>query len=372
MVRAVALQNNPSGSYFNPSQGVFVTANVSQGGDTNGNPGSFVINPGTYNGLFYESDEVRASSAGAFSVTLNAKGSYTGRLLLQNRHYSFSGKLSATGEGTNSLSRGHEAPLLLNLAFGSGNETNQVFGTLSDGVSVANLTGDKAQFNSRSNPCVWAGNYTLVIPGSADNPSLPAGDSFSTVRVSSSGQATAAIALADNTKVTQSATISADGSWPLYATVGGGQGSIIGWLIFVDRTSDDVSGVVNWMKSANSHSRYYPGGFGLETVATASRYEAPSHGGQVINASNVTVTFSGGNLASDISIPVAINSKGVKDSSNSLKMTISPSNGRFSGSVKDPSTSKSLPFSGVVLQKSSSGAGFLLGTNQTSRVELGS
>src|SRR5439155_9583655 len=65
MVRAVALQSNPSGSYFNPSQGVFVTATVPTAVPPSGgtNSGSFVLNPGTYNGLFYEGDQVRQSSA---------------------------------------------------------------------------------------------------------------------------------------------------------------------------------------------------------------------------------------------------------------------------------------------------------------------
>jgi hypothetical protein len=54
-----------------------------------------------------------------------------------------------------------------------------------------------------------------------------------------------------------------------------------------------------------------------------------------------------------------------------LKMTFTPSTGRFTGSVRDPSTSRSMSFSGVALQKSAGATGFALGTNQTSRVTLG-
>ena len=54
----------------------------------------------------------------------------------------------------------------------------------------------------------------------------------STVRVSSSGQVTAAMNLADDSKVSQSATLSANGTWPMYGS-GSGE-SIIGWLTFAD------------------------------------------------------------------------------------------------------------------------------------------
>jgi len=372
MVRAVTLQSNPSGSYFNPSQGAFVTATVSSSGDTN-NSGSFVLNPGTYNGLFYESDQIRQSSAGSFSVTVNPKASYSGRLQLDNRRYSFSGKVSSTGQATNSVTRGRQTPLTVQISLGTGDETNRIFGTISDGTWVANLSGDQTQFSNRGNPCPWAGNYTLLIPGIADNPSQPAGDSFATVRVAANGQATAAITLADNTKASQSAMIATDGSWPVYAALGANQGSLVGWLIFADRTSHDISGVLNWMKPASARSRYYPGGFGLETVATGSHYQAPSRTDRILNLDNATLTFSGGNLASDFAAQIAIGagSRVTSSDTNGLKMSFSVSNGRFAGSVKNPTTSKPMPFNGVVLQKSTSGGGFLLGTNQTIRVDLG-
>jgi len=57
-------------------------------------------------------------------------------------------------------------------------------------------------------------------------------------------------------------------------------------------------------------------------------------------------------------------------SPNALSLAFSPPTGAFNGSVVEPSTGKSLSFSGAVLQKISSGYGFLLGTNQSSRVSL--
>jgi hypothetical protein len=371
MVRAVALQSNPSGSYFNPSQGMFVTVNAGSG-NTNGNPVAPVIAAGTYNGLFYELDQVRQNSAGSVSVTINTKGSYSGRLQLEKRRHSFSGKISDNAQAMNSLARSGQNPLALNLSFGTGEFADQMSGTVSDGTWTAQLAGDRAQFSSRTNPCPWAGNYTLVLPGVPGNPSLPAGSGYATARVTGNGQVTAAINLADNTKASQGATISKTGAWPLYASLYGGQGSLVSWITMADQPSEDLNGTLNWIKLPNSRSRFYPAGFSLSTVVTGSRYQPPVAPAHILDLDNGQLTFSDGNLASSFATPFAIgNANRVTGADGTgLKMSFTLSTGRFGGSVADPSTSRALPFSGVILQKSVSGAGFLLGTDQASSVEL--
>jgi hypothetical protein len=370
MVRAVALQTNPSGSYYNPSQGVFVTVNVppSDGGGTN----SVAVNPGSYNGLFYEGDQIRQNSAGAFTLTVTTKGSYSGRLQFANQRTTFSGKVPDSGVVTNSLKNGRNAPLSLQLNLANSDQSDRVNGTVSDGTWTANISADRAQFSSRTNPCVWAGSYTIAIPGAADNPLLPAGAGYATVRVNGNGLVNATVTLADNTKVTQSATLSQDGVWPFYAPLYSGKGSLLGWLNFADNPSDDLNGVLNWNKPAIPRTRYYPGGFGFEATATGSRYEPPTHGSKVLDLDTATLSFAGGNLAADFANQISIGSNNhvTNLSSNAVKMSFSPSTGRFSGSVTDPATSKSFSFSGVALQKSATAAGFALGTNQTSQVNL--
>ena len=116
-----------------------------------------------------------------------------------------------------------------------------------------------------------------------------------------------------------------------------------------------------------------PSGFGFEANATGSRYQAPVDG-TILDLDTATLTFSGGNLSSDIvdQISIGNGNRLTNLSSNALKMTFSPSTGHFSGSVFDLSTAKSMSFSGVVLQKSNTAAaGPPPGTNQTSQVQLG-
>ena len=51
-------------------------------------------------------------------------------------------------------------------------------------------------------------------------------------------------------------------------------------------------------------------------------------------------------------------------------MTLSPSTGQFKGSFVDTAAVRTVSFTGVVLQKSTNGAGYFLGTNQSGRVLL--
>jgi hypothetical protein len=370
MVRAVALQTNPSGSYYNPSQGVFVSVSVpsSDGGGTN----SVAVKPGTYTGLFYEGDQIRQNSAGAFTVTITAKGSYSGRLQFANHRNTFSGKVPDSGVVTNSLKNGRLAPLSLQLNLGNSDQSDQINGTIGDGTWAANISADRAQFSTRTNPCVWAGTYTMAIPGAVDNPLLPAGNGYASVRVTGNGLVTATITLADNTKASQSATLSKDGVWPLYAPLYASKGSLLGWISFADNPTDDLNGVLNWNKPAIRNNRYYPSGFGFETTATGSLYQPPSKGANILNLDTATLIFSGGNLPADIIDQISIGSDNRVSNltSSPLKMTFTPSTGHFTGSVTDPSTSKSLSFSGIALQKSATATGFALGTNQTSKVDL--
>jgi hypothetical protein len=478
MVRAIALQANPSGSYFNPSQGIFISVNTSTNGttppntpprissiagqsilqntstppiaftigdsetsasaltlqgnssnpalvlnsgitfggsgsnrnvtitpvtgqtgsanitisvsdqtdttstsfllnvtssDTNVVTGPFVPASAVYNGLFYESDQVRETSAGFFTVSTTARGGYSGRIQLDGRHYSFSGKFADQGAATNSVSRGHESPLTLELQAGTGAQAGQIFGRLTDGTWVANLSGDRATFKARINPAPWAGNYTLILPGVDGDPTLPAGDGYATVRISTGGAASMAVALADGTKVTLSAPLSKSGLWPVYASLYAGQGSLLGWLAFTNRADDDLNGMLNWIKPANSRARYYPAGFTEQIMAIGSVYSRPPGTNHILDLDTATISFSGGNLAADFTNNVSIgrSSRVTNLSANRLNLSFSPSTGRFGGGVTDPAGGKPLPFSGAVFQRLNSGYGFLPGTDQSSRVVIG-
>jgi hypothetical protein len=99
---------------------------------------------------------------------------------------------------------------------------------------------------------------------------------------------------------------------------------------------------------------------------------APDHSTptNLVNASRARVAFIGGNLARNLTNSVAIGSDGdgSDDDDDDVSLALSASKGTYSGKMKDPGTGKTFNFQGVVLQKQNVGLGFLLGTNQTSKV----
>ena len=236
---------------------------------------------------------------------------------------------------------------------------------------MSSLSGDRAVFQSRTNPAPYAGRYTMVVPGVDGDVSLPTGDGFGTVQVTPSGLVRLAGTLADGTKVSQAAPVSRQGLWPLYAPLYSGKGSLLSWLAFTNRPKEDLHGPLSWIKPANTNAHHYAGGFTNECNVLGSLYFAPpSRTNLGLNFTNGYVVFSGGDLPADFTnaIALGLGSRVTNLSSNRLALTFSPATGTFTGSTADPNSGILFPFKGALLEKMGLGCGFLLGTNQSSRV----
>jgi len=262
--------------------------------------------------------------------------------------------------------------LQIQLRLGAGTQSDQAFGTLSDGLGAAYLSGDLAVFNARTNPAPYAGNYTLFFPGQQGDPSLPAGNGFGTARVTSGGLVLFSGELADGTRVSQSATVSGQGLWPLYVPLYGSKGLLVSWLDFTNETSDDLTGLTSWIKPASVNTKYYAAGFTNQLQALGSTFVKPAVGGDILDLHQTSIAFTGGDLADAFANQISLGlSSRVSDlSSNRLSLSFSLSTGTFTGTVADPGTGKPLRFNGAVFQKANAGYGLSLGTNQSSSVEL--
>ena len=376
---------NASGSLtFTPSPNAngtaTITVTVTDGGPSNNivtRAFTVTILPyipakGTYTGLFHENDGVRLQSAGFLTVATTALGDYSGRLQIGDSSYTYSGKLNAQCQATNLIFRTGARSLTLELRFGKGMETNQLFGRVTDGIWTAALTGDRAVFNSSTNPAPYAGKYTLVIPGWENDPSLPLGDGYATVQVNTSGQATFAGVLTDGTKFSQIVPLSKGGFCPLYASLYSGKGSVMSWIAFTNLPGSDINGTLNWIKPTNS-SALYRAGFNNTSEVIGSAYVQPAVSTvHILNLTNAAVAFSGGNLAAAFTnlVTLGSNSKVINLSNNKLTMNFTLTTGTFSGSATEATTGRIISFTGVVLQKLHTGHGRFLGTNQCGRVSL--
>jgi hypothetical protein len=125
--------------------------------------------------------------------------------------------------------------------------------------------------------------------------------------------------------------------------------------------------------NVNLEHQHYAAGFTQECQAIGSMYVHPTKASPLdLNLTNANLAFSGGGLSASFTNCIVVGQSGrlLNESTNTLTVSFSPLTGTFIGRVTDPATSKSLPFGGVVFQKQNAGYGFLLGTNQSSRVNL--
>jgi len=328
-------------------------------------PSPYPAKSGSYNGLFYEADAVRINSAGSISVQATSRGTYTGKIQLQGSTYPLSGSLGLQGQATQVISRGLNPPLTVQFGLGS----DQIYGSISTSNWLASVLGDRALFNTLTNPAPQAGAYTMLLWRTGGT-SAAQGHSYGTLTVSRAGVVSLAGALADGSKITQSAPLSKGGLWPLFVPLYSGKGLLSSWVYFANSAQTDFSGVLSWIMQTNATAKYYPGGFTNQFAVYGSSYTPPNTTNRVLNLSSAQLSFSGGNLAENFSDSVVLgaNNQVTDLSSNRLTMLFSTATGTFTGNVVEPMTGKLWPFSGAVLQKLNLGYGFLAGTNASSQV----
>jgi hypothetical protein len=327
---------------------------------------------GTYSGLFAEDNQVAIESSGFVSIRLNPSSTFTASIQLAGRRYGFSSQFGLNNTATKTIIRPGAAPLMVDLTLDP--EANEITGTISDGTWTANLIAPNDGFDRRLNPCPWQGSYTFVLPGTASDPTVPAGNSYATLKVDGSGNLRMVGSLADRMRFSQSLPISVLGDWPIYASLGAGKEEIYGWLLFdTTRPNDDINGSVAWVKKDQARAKFYPGGFTNVVQGIGSLYQKPPPGTSVLDLPTGTISFEGGNLPTDFSngINIAPNNKVTNTGANRMTLNFAPATGMFSGTVRPPGLNRNWPFAGVAFQKQNSGFGYLSGTNETSSVLIG-
>jgi hypothetical protein len=332
--------------------------------------GSFLL--GTYNGLVFDSNSPSQASSGFISLALNKTGAFAARLTMAGQRSTFKGVFDPSGNATNTVPRKNLSSLNVILhVLTETNETDQIVGTVSDGVFTSDLLADLAVF-TRINPCPWAGRYTLVLePVDNSDPTVPQGFGYGTLNVSTTGSGQMSGVLGDGTKIKGVVPVSGYGTWPLYASLYKNQGSCLGLISFA--TNDTLSATVNWFKPSGSTDHDYPDGFTTAPTLTGAIYVSPKAGGPSIAGSG-QLTLGGGNMQSNLVKSVVITASGdvtvSPTGSDHLTLKINPVTGQFSGDFLNPAVGKTVKLGGLLLQIDNSGAGYFPGTNQTGFVIL--
>ena len=325
---------------------------------------------GSYQGLFYETNRgVRHGASGFFSLVLRSDGTYSGRLQQGTTRHAFTGTFDADGQAINTVNHPGTNAITAELHL---ERNSQITGRIGDGSWRAVLIADRAAFDARTNPATnFANHYTLLVPGSAEGSSEPAGDGAGSVIVDNSGGVRLMGVLADGSPMAQKVPLSKNGAWPFYVSLYGGRGSALGWIRITNSTQPDLGGLVSWSRPPGPKPKVYTNGFALDSMLIGSAYRAPGTD-TIFGETSAVVILSQGGLGESVTnkVTLAPTARVTYAGTNQLTLKLTQKSGALAGKITLPGTKKSTTFKGAILQQQGYGGGFFLDTDQSGRVEF--
>jgi uncharacterized repeat protein (TIGR03803 family) len=328
---------------------------------------------GTYTGLATQTNALSAASSGFLNLDLRFTGYFSAKLTMGSKTSRFNGTLNPSGNTTNIVPPTGQNPLqVISQLNNVGGGTNQLDGTVSNGVFTSEFLTDAAGVFANTNPCPQRGKFTFIIaPANTNDTTVPQGYGYGTLTVAKLGKLHIHGVLGDGTPFHANGPISGIGTFPIYDTLYNGKlGSVLGRITFP--ATNAFGATLDWFKPAAPNSPFYPDGFTTMPTLQGAAYITPSRTNGLTVAGTSQVTLGGGNLSSNLVKDIVIASNGVVTVTNpgpdDLALSVSPSSGLFSGSFTHPANDKLAFFTGYLLQSSQSGAGLFFGTNQTGYV----
>ena len=331
---------------------------------------------GTYEGLFYETNQVAHDASGYFQFTLSgSKSTFSGKLQIGKSRYPFSGKLSASHEASVVIARKDGRALNLHLQLVTINDDSKCIGTLTDGVWDATVQGFQVYYG-KNRPTSLARNYTLALVNTNGSMTVPNGSCSARLIVSASGKATLSGYAATGVSISQSRGLSRSGFFPLYIAQSKGRERVIGWLRVVNQTASSITGDnVIWTKEPGDQ-KLYPGGFYIPLSAIGSAW--PADANAKLNFNDGIASFFGGDLfgsefpAGDFVRVTGKEGRSFKNSNapEKVKISISRKTGVLKGSLRHPTTGKALKIHGVALYQQNRARGCFLGRDYSGNFTL--
>ena len=322
-------------------------------------PNPVIFPAGNYHGLFYVPNDAAEESSGAIAVAVTRSGAYSAKLALGASSYSFTGQFNVTGTARKSIPRSGLTSLTVQLELGSAGAP--LTGSISDGAWTACMLAD-ADVSANADLPVQAGQYTLLIPGSENSSTQPGGNGFGAVTVGDTGNITFSGILGDGTPVNSTCRMSSQGRWPLYISLYGGKGSILGWLNFT--SEGGISGQTAWFKLPRAAAKLYPGGFTQSAGAIGSVYHH-TNSLPVLGFTDGSLSLQNGNLAQAITCQIELPPKTPATDESAPRLTLNTSSGLFHATVISPETGRPITVRGIVLQNQNYGAGLFLGASES-------
>jgi uncharacterized repeat protein (TIGR03803 family) len=310
---------------------------------------------GVYYGLFATVDGVAKDTTGMLKgLRVTESGKYSGTILIAGASHSISGHFDpTTGQATSLIPHTGEGPLLVALTLNLDGPPLQVTGTISGtnaaGAWTASLTAEPADTSLSS------AEYTMVIPNDPSNTNSP-GDGYAVIANNPAGKAIITGTLADGTAFSQSTDVSATGDVPVYVSLYGGKGLLLGLI-----NLSDTPGSVTWIHPT-VHSGLFKNELFTNNSATALSPWSISSNSVLTNLTGLSIIGALDGNDTNYTITTTDVGKVKIEGANPTVTGFVDSKGRFTvtiGSGADKVTGH-----GVILLNGPNGGGyFLKGTN---------
>ena len=316
---------------------------------------NFMTNPfiavaGTYNGLFFDpAIGVTEQTVGMLrNLSISARGVYSGRLLLAGSAYPFSGGLTLSCSASKPVVRpaGRGGPVQLSFQWTNGVIAGSVSGT-DQGGWTNTLRAVMAE--SSASPAA----YTLLL-APPTNSGAPPGSGYALL-TNHNAHLTLTGALADGTPFSQSVPIAASGDVPLYASLYGNRGLLLGWINVAGGVPAGGTNFV-WIRPAGG-AGLYASGF----TCILDGQESAWTGATAFPFSTGTLTVTNGALyfTNEVSLSsnTLVSSSG---SSNFLSGTINPKTGALKVSFSAGAGGATITGYGACSQEATNAAGYFI------------
>jgi hypothetical protein len=331
----------------------------------------FLAAHGIYNGLFFNADAVAQASSGMLKgLALATNGTFSAQLLRAGTTYTLSGGFDVSGRWSNSVGPASAPGGQLKVCLAVDRDAGEIVGTVSNTLWSANLTAERAGSNMPS------AGYTLLLTPSPGAPAnTPPGDGFAAITNHAGTVTFTTGELADGAAFVPSSAESANGDFPVYASLYGNTGLLLGWINLTNLQATPPSNTLTWIKPASRSYLPFTNGFtntlllqgAVWTNTPAKTPAVVLPNGQLaisspafsLNFTNIAVS----NTDTFVKLPRSL--------TNSLTGSILPKTGVFTLTFGNGKGKATITGSGVFLQSQSLGGGFfLLGTTNAGSITI--
>jgi len=326
---------------FNMQSNMTLTANFTSN--------FFIPNAGIYNGLFYtNANSVTWDTAGMlYNLSVKTNGAYSGKLFIAGTNYPLTGSFDLSGQASNSFGTNtNSGPLVVEMTLA----TNQIGGTVSNNLWSANLTAELAATSLPPNEYTTNSNeYTMLL--SNTNTNTPPGDGYALV-TNYNGMFTFSGALADGTSFHQTVPLSQSGDLPIYDSLYGNTGLLLGWVNLTNVDLLRASNGLTWLSDT--------GGFTNTLSVQSSPWNSPGPKSNALPLTNHLFLLSGPVVGSNLDFDVMLtttNTFTTNTATNSFYGSIAYKTGLLSITYIN-SNGIGAKGVGAVLQNSNMGGGF--------------